>query len=95
MIPRNFSLALGSAAVIAGLGCSDQGPADRPAPYEWRLFLPVGAGPAVDTLAFHWPQGSLPVKIWVEDQSSVPDRVRKGLPCGRGNWTTGNGTLRW
>jgi predicted Zn-dependent protease len=91
MTSRTFRLATSCATMVACLACADSGGPDRPAPYEWRLFVPVGSGPAVDTLSFHWPESSLPVKIWVEDQYDVPDRVREGIALwkrdlNRGEW---------
>jgi len=80
MTCRTFRLAFGWTAVVTGLACSDLVAPSRPAGYEWRLFLPdTGPGPAVDTLSFHWPRSSLPLKIWVEDQYAAPARVREGI----------------
>jgi predicted Zn-dependent protease len=80
MTPRNFCLVIGCAVLMAGLACNDSSAPDLPAPYEWRLFLPdTSAGPAVDTLSFHWPQSSRPIKIWIEAQYAVPARIQEGI----------------
>jgi predicted Zn-dependent protease len=72
------------ACVMTGLACSDAGAPPRDSYYEWRLLVPYdSAGPRVDTLSFHWPRNTLPVKIWVEDQFSLPDRVRDGIALWR------------
>ena len=47
-------------------GCSDIGAPSRADVYEWRA---VQGG---DTLNFHWPPSFLPVRIWAEDQFSLP-----------------------
>lgn len=68
------------AAVIAGLACSDIIAPARTARYAWRLIVPYDSlGPREDTLSFHWPRTALPVRVWVEDQHGVPDRVREGI----------------
>jgi len=71
---------IAGAAIVASLACSDIGAPARTSYYAWRLLVPYdSAGPRVDTLSFHWPRNALPVKIWVEDQFSAPDRVREGI----------------
>ncbi|HEY7681710.1 MAG TPA: matrixin family metalloprotease [Gemmatimonadales bacterium] len=66
--------------LLIGLACSDVASPDRPAPYDWHLLVPYdSSGPRVDSLTFHWPRSDVPVKIWVEDQYGVPDRVRDGI----------------
>jgi predicted Zn-dependent protease len=72
--------ALGLTALAIGLACTDIIAPARGARYDWRLPVQFdSAGPQVDTLSFHWPRGSIPVKIWVENQFGVPDRVREGI----------------
>ena len=82
---RSTALSLLAALGIAGgLACSDIISPSRSARYDWRLILTYdSAGPQLDTLSFHWPRTSLPVKIWVEDQFSVPQRVQQGISLWR------------
>ena len=40
--------------------------------------MPNIAG-GVDTLSFHWPRSSLPVKVWAEDALNLPSHTRRGL----------------
>jgi predicted Zn-dependent protease len=71
---------LGALAAAAGIACSDIVAPSRAERYDWRLLVPFdSAGPRIDTLTFHWPRSSLPVKIWVENQYSLPTRVREGI----------------
>lgn len=71
---------LGALAAAAGIACSDIVAPTRSERYDWRLLVPFDSlGPRVDTLTFHWPRTSLPVKIWVEDQYQLPARVREGI----------------
>jgi predicted Zn-dependent protease len=83
---RSTTLALIAAFGIAGtVACSDIISPSRSARYDWRLFVNYDSvGPRVDTLSFHWPRSSLPVKIWVEDQFNVPQRVQQGISLWRG-----------
>lgn len=77
--PRFFA-ALGLTTVATVIACSDLVAPSRNVRYDWRLIVNYdSAGPRVDTLSFHWPRGSIPVRIWVEDQYDVPDRVREGI----------------
>ena len=58
---RSVLAAAGTAAAAAiALGCADIGAPQRTDIYEWRLVS------GTDTLNFHWPQSSLPVKVWAE-----------------------------
>lgn len=71
---------IGLVAVVIGVACSDILAPARGTRYDWRLIVTYdSAGPRLDTLSFHWPRSSLPIKIWVEDQYSVPDRVKEGI----------------
>ena len=56
-------LAGAASALLAfsAAGCGDIGAPLRTEIYEWRLT----SGP--DTLSFHWPRASLPVRFFVED----------------------------
>jgi predicted Zn-dependent protease len=73
-------IAAGLTGLVATLACSDILSPARGTRYDWRLLVPYdSAGPRVDSLSFHWPRSSLPVKIWVEDQYGVPDRIREGI----------------
>lgn len=79
-------LALAAAlAVVTGVACSDIASPSRTQRYDWRLFVPYDSAglPFVDTLSFHWPRTSLPVKIWVEDQFGVPGHIRSGIQLWR------------
>jgi predicted Zn-dependent protease len=67
-----------AAALALGWACTDiAGPA-RPAPYEWRLFIPNDTG-GVDSLSFHWPRASLPVRFWAEDTFNLSRHVADGI----------------
>ena len=68
--------------LIGALSCSEATSPSRVPNYEWRLFVPNGPL-SVDTLSFHWPASSLPVKIWVEDSLEMPARVREGIAVWR------------
>jgi predicted Zn-dependent protease len=47
--------------------CSDiGGPLRTDNFYDWRVVQ------GTDTLSFHWPQSFLPVRVWAEDQFSLP-----------------------
>jgi predicted Zn-dependent protease len=69
---------LGFAAALA-LACGDIAAPSRTAVYEWRLEAPSVPGPGLDTLSFHWGQGDLPVRIWVEDLEGLPGHVAAGI----------------
>jgi predicted Zn-dependent protease len=68
-------------AVAALAACTDIGTPSRPVPYESRLFIPFDSlgQPAVDSLRFHWPKASLPVRYWVEDSVEAPALVRAAI----------------
>ncbi len=53
--------------------CADIASPSRGNAYEWRRL--VGAAGGVDTLSFHWPRSSLPVRLWAEDSLGVPAHV--------------------
>ena len=55
-------------AALAGvlLGCGEINAPIRPAGYEYRFFVADGNG-GIDTLAFAWPSGRLPMKVYAED----------------------------
>jgi predicted Zn-dependent protease len=77
---RRLLLAAAPLAALAAIGCSDLLYPDRSLRYDWRLIVPFdSAGPRADTLSFHWPRSSLPVRIWVEDQYDMPARVQEGI----------------
>jgi len=73
--------AIGGLAAVAGIACSDIiSPSRNLLRYDWRLPINYdSAGPRADSLTFHWPRTSLPVKIWVEDQYDVPLRIRQAI----------------
>jgi hypothetical protein len=65
-------------AGLVGLSCADIASPSRSEAYEWRRIVPTGPGIA-DTLSFHWPHSSLPVKIWTEETLNLPSHVRNGV----------------
>jgi hypothetical protein len=65
-------------AGLVGLSCADIASPSRSEAYEWRRIEPTGPGTA-DTLSFHWPRSSLPVKIWTEETLNLPLHVRNGV----------------
>ncbi len=72
----NLRLVSGAAAAlfaVTAAACSEIAAPSRADFYEWRLV--VGS----DTLSYHWVQGLLPVKIWVEDQFDMPSHVTRGI----------------
>ncbi|MEP7325929.1 MAG: matrixin family metalloprotease [Gemmatimonadota bacterium] len=73
-------LALLAAGALSA-GCTDIGTPSRAVPYESRLFIPFdnGGQPAVDSLRFHWPRSSFPVRYWVEDSLEAPALVRGAI----------------
>lgn len=72
---------LSLAAVAALVSCTDIGTPARPVPYESRLFIAFDSlgQPAVDSLRFHWPRASMPVRYWVEDSLDAPAHVRAAI----------------
>jgi predicted Zn-dependent protease len=64
--PRSLRRLAPAAALILLGACSDIGGPIRTDIYEWRAVQ------GTDTLNFHWPQSFLPVRIWAEDQVSLP-----------------------
>lgn len=69
---------LGLATLAAGtLSCSEATAPSRVPVYEWRLVVDT------DTLSFHWPAGSLPVRIWVEDSLDMPVHIQEGIATWR------------
>jgi len=73
MTIRSLSGLAAGVAVITAVACSEIAAPSRGDVYEWRRI--VGA----DTLSFHWPASSLPVKIWVEDQFEMPAHIARGM----------------
>ncbi|NNG16957.1 MAG: matrixin family metalloprotease [Gemmatimonadales bacterium] len=65
-------LAAGVAALTA-VACAEIASPSRGDVFEWRLVV------GTDTLSFHWPASSLPVKIWVEDQFDMPSHIARGI----------------
>jgi predicted Zn-dependent protease len=62
---------------VAALSCSEATSPNRAPNYDWRWFL------GSDTLSFHWPANTLPVKIWVEDSLDMPALVQEGVDTWR------------
>lgn len=67
----NILLAV-SAAVATG-SCADISNPTRSDVYEWRLV------DGTELLTFHWPESSLPVRIWVEDSLGLPGHTAAGI----------------
>jgi predicted Zn-dependent protease len=68
-------------AVLALAACTELSPPNRPVPYESRLFVSFddNGTPAVDSLRFHWPSSSLPIRYWVEDSLGAPGHVSEAI----------------
>ena len=74
------TLLAGLAGIATLAACSDIVSPVRNARYDWRLIVAYdSAGPRLDTLSFHWPRNSVPVKLWVEDASDLKARAREGI----------------
>jgi hypothetical protein len=73
MTLRLFSGIAAGVAVIAAVACAEVAAPSRQDAYEWGLVV------GTDTLTFHWPASSLPVKIWVEDQFGMPSHIARGM----------------
>lgn len=67
-------------AGVTLLSCADIAAPSRGNAYEWRRIVPTASG--VDTLSFHWPRSSLPVRIWAEDSLNLPAHVQHAI----GQW---------
>ena len=71
------ALAVFAAAGVAA--CSDIGSPQRAGDlYEWRLVS------GSDTLHYHWPEGALPVRFWVEDVNGMPAHLEAAVAAWRG-----------
>jgi hypothetical protein len=73
-----------SAALTAALAlaaCTELSAPNRPVPYESRLFVSFddNGTPGVDSLRFHWPRSSMPVRYWVEDSLDAPGHVEHAI----------------
>jgi predicted Zn-dependent protease len=66
--------------------CTELSAPNRPVPYESRLFVSYdnNGTPAVDSLRFHWPASSKPVRYWVEDSLNAPGHVRDAIATWNG-----------
>ena len=71
---RLASTLLVCATAVATVGCSEIASPRRAASYEYRVFVSNQAG-GTDTLAFHWPRSTMPVRIWVASD----DPLREGV----------------
>lgn len=60
-----------SAAVVVAAACDTPDAPVRPTPYDFRLFKS-------DTV-FHWPQHSMPVRVYAEPVGNLPNDVAAGL----------------
>ena len=82
---RRRMLIPAAVTVLAAWACAEIIGPTRGGLYEWRLFVPFDSlGPRIDSLTFHWPQSSLPVKYWVEDSLQAPAHVRAALERWKG-----------
>lgn len=75
----SFRGVLAIALLLAG--CTELSAPPRPVPYESRLFVSFddNGTPAIDSLRFHWPAASMPVRYWVEDSLGAPGHVRNAI----------------
>jgi hypothetical protein len=70
---------LALAAALAALACGDIAAPVRGDLCEWRLEAPSVPGPGLDTLSFHWDDGELPVRVWVEDVLELPAHMERAV----------------
>jgi predicted Zn-dependent protease len=73
-----------AALALVAAACSDIANPIRNNYYEWRLIVPAASGPGEDSLTFHWPKDRLPVRVWVEDDSSLAANVPRAIAVWRG-----------
>ena len=66
-----ISLAALGAAVILAAACETPDAPVRPTPYDFRLFK-------TDTV-FHWPESSMPVRVYAAPVGRTPEDVAAGL----------------
>src|SRR4051794_9326790 len=80
-VPGHLPILFLLAGVVTALSCSDIASPSRADRYEWRCTAstPCAGVAGSDTLAFHWPQSRLPVKIWVQDTLDLPAHVQAGV----------------
>jgi predicted Zn-dependent protease len=71
------------AFVLVAGACSDIAHPTRDEVYEWRYITLNAAGTGVDSLSFHWPERRLPVRIWAENEASLPENVPKAIAAWR------------
>src|SRR5882724_7629911 len=64
------ALSLLAAALL--LGCAALDPTSRAYPYNYTIPLTSG-------LIFHWPQSSLPVRIWVQGAADLDDVMENAI----------------
>jgi predicted Zn-dependent protease len=76
---RRTAGGLAAGAALAVVACGDIGAPVRGDLYEWRLEAPAVPGPGLDTLSFHWSRDELPVRVWVEDASSLPAHMERAI----------------
>jgi predicted Zn-dependent protease len=55
------------------LSCGDIGAPTRADIYEWRIIQ------TPDTLGFHWPRESQPIRIWVQDIYELPEHTQAAI----------------
>ncbi len=73
-----------SLGLVAAAGaCSDIATPIRNDFYEWRLIVPSASGSGNDSLTFHWPHERLPVRVWVENDASLPENIPRAIAAWR------------
>lgn len=62
-------------SLLAGiLACDSATPPERPAPYDYAIRLRGGP-----VLSFRWPEGSLPVRIWVQPGTDLRHTIEGAI----------------
>ncbi len=64
--------------LIALSGCNELISPPRVGAYEYRLFE-QRAGGGVDTLAFRWPRGELPVRFWIAPENVLRPHLETAI----------------
>ncbi len=72
------TLARAATTALLLTACTDIISPPRVEHYEYRLFIPDGAG-GLDPLAFHWPREMLPVRVWVAGDDPLRPHVEAAM----------------